>query len=197
MHTTDFEVTEAEMKELLKEPSDFTYHGNIEGMFVDWSLGPCTDTRDSASLIEAVNAKVLFRRLKGYENWEVVRCSHWGCGWAEHLAFKVKDADGKPTPECRIIMEWASDIQEHVVLDDCMLSSMEHEGFVENIREIAPRLSDDAPGDWDEQVAEWLRRNRPAEADCGTDGSAPYPSREAVNTAVSELGFAEDEDEDA
>lgn len=97
----DEAVTEA-----LKRPSDFSYVGDQQQMFVTWALGPILCTRDS-SVREATRHNKFLAALgqdKTLEGeWEATRCHHFAYGWVEHLSFHAIDEEGKPTRMFRII----------------------------------------------------------------------------------------------
>ena len=92
MYTTDYVVEPSEVERLVEDTHfDFAYHGRNNEMFNTWSIGPVVKTRDSGNLM-ASNTEVLLERLKGYEDdWEVISCSHWACGWVEHLTFRARE----------------------------------------------------------------------------------------------------------
>lgn len=255
-----FDVGVEQLKELLQEPTSFSFHGQNDELFYTWSLGPVVDMRGGGNLM-ASNARVLLERLKGYEaDWRIVRCSHWGYGWVEHLTFRAREeppdlaeidrrlaeidlrfveqaerelhfrahgpADHQsvddwtrafqavesallaeqqallsqkrrleyvPTTVCRIVCEWAAEIDDHGVLDESDLSERELEATLENLESIARDVRDDVPEGWVRQLHRWLTANHPSEMDSQNFEGA-WPDRKIVQQGLAALGYLEEED---
>lgn len=130
---THVDVTEEEIKEMLQYPSDFGYRGDKD-IGGTWSLGPTVLTRDSDVLTRA-NYKALEIALEtdtemgliSADDYILTSCSHWACGWVEHLSFLAVDKDEEPTTMCRWVMRWVGMLQEYPVADESLYSEMEWE----------------------------------------------------------------------
>lgn len=97
-------------KEALERPSDFGYYGGLP-LFQSWGLTYAQD-RDS-DVLNRSNYRRLLEDAQGVataddgdkaedasEYIDVVHCSHWLCGWMDHIAVRVlEDPEGDVTPE--------------------------------------------------------------------------------------------------
>jgi len=103
------DITEKDIKEALKEPSNFAYFKSRgeEKMFDTWALGPVIRTRDS-ECIQQSNARVLIKKLESdptlKDDWRITGCSHWACGWVDHLSFRaVEDVDPEIVKQIEVL----------------------------------------------------------------------------------------------
>ncbi len=97
-------------REALTRPSDFGYYGDLP-LFESWGL-TYAQTRDS-DVLNRSNYRRLLEDAKGVATAEdrdnaedasdyvdVVHCSHWLVGWADHIAVRVlEDPEGDIVPE--------------------------------------------------------------------------------------------------
>lgn len=204
----NIEITEERVRELLTAPDSFAYMGRNDEMFKTWSIGPTILTRDS-SLLDTANYRALKKHLEGDPSLDpdflVMRASHWMCGWADHLTFKVleplkKGEKGelpgypgmKVTRIARIIQDWYDGLAEYPCADDSELSKLEHEAMCEHIRnEAKTKKIGDLPKDYDEKIYDWLWHNRQKDMNTGEG----YVDKDALAAAVKELGFNDKDDE--
>lgn len=127
-------VRESVMEECLAMPLHFGYHGN-KPIGETWSIGPCIETRDS-ELISQSNSEViqqLFDELVDSEDWEILECQHWAYGWVNHLSFRVKDEEGKPTDAIKLWLLLQDAIKEYPILDEENLHEKEYAAMNEDI----------------------------------------------------------------
>lgn len=182
---SSFEVTEEEVEELLEMPEDFACDDECIG--ATWTLGPCISSRDDANALQASNSAALQKHLESDETladqWYILRASHWGHGWVEHLAFRV--LENIPKPECtegeedvqeplskypgkqisricRVIMEWNHHLKDCVIADEEDFSRRQLEQAVEYV----------------EYCARWDRREGHKEAESPPAGWAETVYRE-------------------
>lgn len=183
------------MENALKPPEYF-FSPKINGLYETWSLGPIILTRDSR-LMEKANHRVIMRRLDAHPEWkgdyQIVCCSHWGCGWITHLACKVVDSDGQPTEIFLWLDKTMESLKEYPLLDDAVFSELQHETRVGSIRsEVGDDLRGDIPipEEWAEKALSWIFEHNAM----GLDASGNYISREASLEACKELGYLEEEE---
>jgi len=139
-----------EIKELLKRPDSFGYHGDNKEMFITWSVGPIIETRDS-SLLEKSNAEALQKILEDRPEWEdqwaIERFGHYGPGWVKHLTFKVTEDGKNKTDICNFLEETFRKLKDdYPVLDEDDFSKREYETAMKQIEEAVSRyIIDDVP----------------------------------------------------
>lgn len=110
----DFGIDDEELvkaaQEALTRPSDFGYWGDLP-LFESWGL-TYNQTRDS-DVLNRSNYRRLLEDARGiataedgdnaedpYEYVSELHCSHWLCGWVEHIVVKVlEDPEGDIVPE--------------------------------------------------------------------------------------------------
>lgn len=97
-------------KEALERPSDFGYYGNLP-LFESWGM-TYAKTRDS-DVLDRSNFRRLLEDVQGVATAEdgdnaedsegyvqTLTCSHWLCGWVEHIVVRVlEDPEGDIVPE--------------------------------------------------------------------------------------------------
>jgi hypothetical protein len=157
--TTWDKMTDADqqsiVKSALERPREFGYHGDNEEMFQTWTVGPTILSRDS-SLLEKANAKALVRELEAKpefeDEWEIVGCSHWAVGWVDHLSFRVKDGEDKPTAILAWLNDWYAALNDYPVADDDLHSEMQWKRQMKQLR-------DDGAGEHVDEVVRWLDEN--------------------------------------
>ena len=106
-----FDILPERVRQVLEYPHDFAWSGGPE-MFDTWSIGPIVNTRDLEST-ERRRIGALVTHVKRHKSlvkdWKIVRCSHWGPGWVDHLTFRVLEEDRKtPTRIFQVIERWFS-----------------------------------------------------------------------------------------
>lgn len=185
MYLEDVDITETDIKEALKRPGDFGYHGDLD-LFETWSIGPCILTRDS-DLVEKANCESLLAMLEEIEDisedYQITRCNHWGCGWVDHLSFRAVENDGKtPTKVFKVIKSFYDGLLDYPVADDSVLSRLEYEAAIECIESNSPYLDDDAPKNWKEEVFSYLWENN-------VYFEEGWVAREEIEKAVYNLGY--------
>lgn len=194
-----------DIRELLGEPDNFSAGADnpIAKDPEHWCLGPVIRTRDSG-LLEQSNAAALVKALESLPQftgeWSLEAATHWGCGWVEHLAFRLLDENGQPTAVYEWLAEWYTRLQEdYPVADDEDYSRREFEATLENIRyegNYSTRLLDvELPEDWERAVYRWLWDNHPESVE-SRDDRGGYPSREKVVEVMRALGMIPEEKED-
>jgi hypothetical protein len=105
--------------------------------------------RDSDLITEA-NAKTIEEgiapMLDGKQAW-TFSSSHWGVGWVDGYAVRVRDAAGEFTPAFLYMVETLLALEGYPVLDSSLLSEMECEATLESLKgtvsDIERRLPDD------------------------------------------------------
>ena len=93
------DITVSWVREALERPGSFLLwgtHPRSEDMFVDWSLGPVIEHRDS-EVLDRANARALKRELSSdpslEDDWMITGCSHWAVGHVDHLSFRVLEPE--------------------------------------------------------------------------------------------------------
>lgn len=155
------DISDDDIKEALRRPSDFGYFDNNDEMFVTWSLGPVFRTRDSDTLEES-NADALERALEeateqglfSDDDWYVTGCNHWAVGWVDHLSFRAIESVESRTPTTVFLWlkHWFDALSEYPIADEEDYSRRKWEYAVEYIAD-AIKVRHDAPDDWANQVA--------------------------------------------
>jgi len=130
------------IKEYLELPDNFL--GDVEE---NWSLGPCIASRDMDNMAK-VNGESLVEMMKGLR-YKIIGCSHWGCGWVDHLSFPVVDGD-VPTKELEVVEEWVRLLQEYPVIDEAAYYALEDE-----------RIREEVECDHADEVIEWMYTHCP------------------------------------
>lgn len=177
----------------LSRPDSFAYWGKGDGMFETWSLGPVIQSRDS-KILEEANARSIKATLESDPSlegeWKITQCNHWAHGWVDHLSFRVVDSDGNITRVARVIKGLFDSLAEYPVLDDSLLSEMELDATMKNIRDHwnHNRLRDDVPDDWAGRMWQWWWDNDQGAIE-DTDGNGGYPSDKEFEECARALGF--------
>lgn len=198
-------LSKEDICELLREPDNFSAGADnpIAKDPEHWCLGPVIRTRDSG-LLEQSNAAALVKALEALPKfageWSLEEATHWGCGWVEHLSFRLLDDNGNPTAIYAWLAEWFTRLlEDYPVADDDDYSRREFEATLENIRyagNFMTRLLDVAlPDNWEREVYNWLWENAQESVE-SRDDRGGYPSREKVVEAMRELGMIPEEEED-
>ena len=95
-----------------------------------------TLTRDS-ELITKANAQTIEEGMQpfldGKQAWSF-SARHWAVGWVDGYAVRVRDAEGEFTPAFLYMVETLLALHNYPVLDTSLLSDMENEAMLENIR---------------------------------------------------------------
>ena len=188
--------TQADIREALKRPSDFGYHGDLP-IGETWSLGPMIENRDSGPL-EKSNAAVVraaFEELFGPEcednGWEVTRCSHWAVGWVEHLSFLAIDDSGGPSAQFVEMARLTAEVEENVCLDEEDLCQREWDALIEYLEYVAVRfMKDGVPDDWTEVLA------REVQNDVHNEESGPWVADVDIKAALERLDWLDTEEEE-
>lgn len=151
--------TQTDISEALRIPSDFGYSGDLP-IGESWSLGPMILNRDSGPLEQAnaQSVRTAFTERFGAEGedngWVVTRCNHWAVGWVEHLSFRAIDGNGGPSEQFLEMLRLNAEVEENGVLDEELVSQMEHEALIEYLEWNATAfLIDSVPDDWPEILA--------------------------------------------
>lgn len=187
------DISADDIAEALRRPSDFGYSGDRDEMFSTWSLGPIIETCDS-SLLDQANAQALKQHLEEdwpelADDWEIVGCNHWAVRWVDHLSFRAVEADGTPTTIFRVLTAWNNALSDYPVADDDLFSRLEHEAALEAIELNAPSTDADLPEGWPGDVFSWLWEHDQRECEDTGDGQGACPSTEAIERALTALGF--------
>ena len=191
-----------EIKRLLTLPRDCYIDADHQAMKdpEHWCVGPTVLTRDS-DLMSNVNYIRLVEALEEHgewkEDWEIHVFNHWAVGWVKHLAFRVLDEKGEPTPLFHFVKKWFSDLEDYPCADDELLSEMEYDAAIEVIISHGSRwLKEPIPEEWASEVFTWLWQNDQSQLE-DRDGNGPYPSEESVREAMRSLGLHEEEEAEA
>lgn len=152
-------ISQETIREALRLPDSFDC--SDERIGVTWALGPTLTSRDSGFAAKA-NAKALLKYLGGHPevewDWDVMRASHWGCGWVEQIIFKVFEEN----PEIDDLEREIGKAKE--ILDLCRESGeVDGHHVREKINELEERLESlKGPSrifellmDWQEQLEEF------------------------------------------
>jgi hypothetical protein len=193
MRTTP-DITEKDIRDALTLPDSFAYRGELP-IGETWSLGPVILTRDSDLLGES-NAKTIkrvFEEEVPADQWTITGCSHWACGWVEHLSFLVLDEHGEPTVAFCKLVEIQGALEQYPVLDEHDFSEREYEATLENIVSAGRNMvSDDAPEDWAGECLSWFWDNDQGAVEA-TDGGGGYPSEKEMGACLLALGWLDPE----
>lgn len=194
---TDVDITEKDIKEALKEPTSFAYFGSRgeSQMFITWSLGPVFRTRDSEVIAQS-NARILIKKLESdptlKDEWTITGCSHWACGWVDHLSFRVLDNDNKPTRIFRVIKGWFEDLQDYSIADEDDCQQLAEELSLKHLPYICKNLLiDNPPEGWEHDLYSALTETHSTLEEL-------YPSEDEVRPLLADLNLLKpDEDSDA
>jgi hypothetical protein len=107
--------------------------------------------------------------MKGLR-YKIIGCSHWACGWVDHLSFPVVD-HGVPTKELDVVEEWVRLLQEYPIIDEAAYYALEDE-----------RIREEVDCDNKEAVIEWMRANCPQHLE-------EYVSPKGIEMAREALGL--------
>lgn len=156
-------------------------------------------TRDTVSLCDKSNEAVIEREMEPYLGGDAnLMCSnHWGFGYLNQLAIRVKDADGNITEAFKTFCEMQLALSDYPVLDTSDYSEREYNAQHEAIRDNCPNVDEELPEDWDDQVWEYFWNGNQQMLEFGNDGgSLPWLTTEAVRAALLELGLIKEDEED-
>ncbi len=186
---SDVEITEKDVREALKQPSDFGHHSDLP-LFETWSLGPVILSRDS-KLLEQSNHDALIRHLESdpslADDWQILTVNHWAVGWVEHLAFRAVDDHGAPTRMMRVVKDWFDHLADYPVADDSDYSEKEYEATLKNIEDVGSRfVKSRAPKNWPSKVFKWFWDNDESAVE-NRNGDGGYPSDEQMKAALRAL----------
>lgn len=134
-------ITPDEIWEALQGPSNFGC--SVPEIGDTWALGPCIENRDSDALSRANSRswQQIFRDMfpggpcwdeegeaqDPWAGWHVLRASHWGFGWTEHLSFRAVDAAGEPTLQFALALAIRDALADYPVMDEEALWEEEEE----------------------------------------------------------------------
>jgi hypothetical protein len=150
-----------------------------------------TRHRDSG-LIEISNAEAIEQELREFgDDVRFERHHHWLVGWVGAVCVRVYDGDLGVTPAFTKLIELQKRAEDYPVLDEEDWCARSFEAACDRIQDVG-HPADDAPKDWDKQVYRWLWDNNQRELD-DVDDQGPYPSGEAVDSALEELGWLDPE----
>ena len=93
---------------------------------LDWLVLPVTRNRDSGLLPQS-NWACVDSSLENLEEWEIVRFSHWACGWFEIIIVKPN------SKAHQLASEIAERLENYPVLDEDDYSNRELEATYSNI----------------------------------------------------------------
>lgn len=141
-------------------PPDFGYYGDLD-LGGTWGFSGFSVNRDSEAL-ERSNFQVVSEHMQKEhpDDVSIMGASHWAVGWSDELLVKVyqdgcicteEDVDdhreGCPewlNPEHRItdafkeILEFHYSLADYPVLDETLMSKIEHEELISYLREAIP-----------------------------------------------------------
>lgn len=190
------EVSADEIKRALKCPSNFGFSGREE-MFDTWALGPVIVTRDS-TLLDQSNAHAIKALLNSDESladdWEITQCSHWACGWVDHLSYRVVDDKGEPTRIARIVRGWFDYLKnEYPIADESDYSQRECDATFDNVKEAGRRfVKEGAPDTWVSLCLDWFDANDSSALE-SRDDQGGYPSVEQMKAALAAIDCLDSE----
>jgi hypothetical protein len=203
------DITEKDIKAAQEFPSNFglsrdTPHYEDIVYNKTWSLGNVILHRDSDILQES-NAQGLKDYLETFEDieddWQVLSCNHWACGWVEHLSFKIfEDKDGTiPSKAFKVIKSFYDFLKQYPIWDEYYYFEREHEATINNIKDCAKGLGkveliDNLPENWVADCYEWFSEND-EDAIENRDGNGGFPSNESMTECLLALGFAKELEE--
>jgi hypothetical protein len=116
--------------------------------------------RDSG-LLDQSNAEATDKALESFmdgDNPDVLseHHGHWGCGWVDGWAIRVRDSQGALTPAFRAYCELQEALEDYPVLDEEDYSRREYEATIENLSDAARGLDYELPEGWESEVFSWL-----------------------------------------
>jgi hypothetical protein len=161
----------------------------------DWSMY-YTRNRDSA-LLEQSNHAYIKKAMEPYEEDGTVideRHGCWAYGWREGFAIRVFK-QGEVTDAFKVWMNMQDAMSNYPLLDEEDHTNREYEATIENIKEIASDVKDDAPDHWAEDVYGYLSYNEPNSLE-STDDQGGWPKEELVQEALKNLCYLDIEDDD-
>ena len=168
----------------------------------DWCI-VYTSSRDS-DLADESNHAFIEKALEPFceyiadgSDCDSVRHGHWAVGWVEGYAIRIRK-EGAFTP---VFLKWAEiafALSNYPLLDEDDHYRRENEAAFNNTVEVARRVASklDAMSFDAEKIYQWLRDNEESEIE-NRDGHGGYPSYEAVERAMLDIGYVSHEDEDA
>jgi len=123
------EQQDQEIREALRRPSNFGYHGEFPEMFKTWSYGPSIRHRDSGT-IDRSNALVMVREAlsDGFvegQDFSVESANCWAYGWREHFAFNT-------VTMMEWVHNWFATLADYIIADEDHHSELEFEEGCDN-----------------------------------------------------------------
>lgn len=161
----------------------------------DWAMF-YTRNRDS-TLIDQSNHAYIKKAMEPYEEDGTARDERhgsWACGWVEGFAIRVLK-DGKATDAYKVYSNIQDALSAYPLLDEEDHSNREYEATIENIKEIATDVRDDAPDHWAEEVYGYLSDNG-EDSLYSVDDQGGWPKDELVQEALRNLCYLDIDDDD-
>lgn len=152
-----------------------------------------TSSRE-ANLLEQSNESFINKRLEPFaegDEPEVVfeRHSHFAVGFLDGMSIRVFRQDGTITGAFKEFCRIQQRLDDYPVLDEQNYSEREYEATLDNYRSEMWRLRDDLPGGWESEVYSWFSDNCHDRYIENRDDQGGYAPREAIVTALQDLGL--------
>jgi hypothetical protein len=161
----------------------------------DWAMF-YTRNRDS-TLIDQSNHAYIKKAMEPYEEDGTAIDERHTCsffGWHEGFAIRVLK-DGKATDAYKVWSNIQDALSDYPLLDDEDYSNREYEATIENIKDIATDVRDDAPDHWAEEVYGYLSDNG-EDSLYSVDDQGGWPKDELVQEALRNLCYLDIDDDD-
>ena len=153
-------------------------------------IGPVGRSRDS-TLMDESNFKVIWEDLhkKFPDAVEIEHLGHWAVGWVEGIVWPAYDKDGEPTDVAIAVCDWEDQLKGYPVADEDAYSDAVYEATIEGVKmAIGSKVSKRKLSEAAQDVYSWLSEHEEEEVD-NVDDRGGYPSDEAVNRALTALGY--------
>jgi hypothetical protein len=191
---TDSEIARQIVKESKNIP-DFGYHGEAD-LGETWAF-TFSVNRDS-DVLERSNWEVISEDMitRHPKNTIIDHCSHWACGWEDHLSVKMITKNGRITKAGRRVLYWLDKLDGYPAADEDHYSNMEYEEYSSNMEESIKCESratiDDKPESWVEIVVDYIKTQMESEFDSAWDNEG-WLYKEDILEALGDLGWLEKE----
>jgi hypothetical protein len=158
----------------------------------DWCVW-YTSHRD-AGLLEQSNEAAINQRLAHFAEGDAPDLvfethSHWASGYLRGFSVRTSRPDGTITPAFKEFCSIKEQLEDYGVLDEADYSEREFEATLDNYRGEMWRLRDGLPAGWESEVYRWFSDHGHDRYTENRDDEGGHAPREAIITALQDLGL--------
>ena len=151
-------------------------------------------THPGSGLLAESNEKAINKRMEPFSEGEdpdlvFERHSHWAVGHVDGISIRVYRDDGTITPAFEEFCRIKEGLDDYPILDEQDYGEREYEATLENYRGELWRLKGDLPEGWEAEVYSWFSDNGHDRFTANVDDQGGWAPREAIVTALQDLGF--------